>query len=74
MKLSISTLIIRSCTVLSVIGFLYAIGIGLQFRGENRALMSEGIQSAQQLGEEAQTKIEGNLRRVTETIGKASET
>lgn len=73
MQLSISTLIIRSCTVLSVIGILYAIGIGIQFRGENRTLMSEGIQSAQQLGEEAQTQIEGNLRRVTETIDKASE-
>lgn len=72
MQLSISTLIIRSCTVLSVIGILYAIGIGLQFRGENRSLMSEGLQSAQRLGNEAQTQIESNLRRVTETIDNAS--
>jgi len=73
MRLSNTTLIIRSCTVLSVIGFLYAIGIGLQFRGENRTLLSEGLQSAQRLGNEAQTQIESNLRRVTETIDKESE-
>jgi hypothetical protein len=73
MRLSNSTLIIRSCTVLSVIGFLYAIGIGVQYNRVNRALMSEGLQSAQQLGDEAQTQIEGNLRRVTETVDKASE-
>lgn len=73
MRLSNSTLIIRSCTVLSVIGFLYVIGIGLQFRGENRALLSEGLQSAQQRGDEAQTQIESTLRRVTETIDKVSE-
>ena len=73
MRLSYSTLIIRSCAVLSVIGFLYAIGIGLQFRGENRALLSEGLQSAQQRGDESQTQIESTLRRVTETIDKVSE-
>jgi hypothetical protein len=56
-----------------VIGFLYAIGIGIQLRGENRALTSEGLQSAQRLGDEAQTQIESNLRRVTETIDKVSE-
>jgi hypothetical protein len=66
------TFIIRGCAVLSVIGFLYAIGIGIQYHRDNRALMSEGLQSAQQLGQKAQTQIEGNLRRVTETIDKAS--
>jgi len=73
MRLSYSTLIIRSCAVLSVIGFLYAISIGLQFRGENRALLSEGLQSAQQRGDDTQTQIESTLRRVTETIDKVSE-
>ena len=73
MRLSYSTLIIRSCAVLSVIGFLYAIGIGLQFRGENRALLSEGLQSAQQRGDESQTQIESTLRRVTEKIDKVSD-
>ncbi|HEY5703125.1 MAG TPA: cache domain-containing protein, partial [Gammaproteobacteria bacterium] len=70
--MSFTTFIIRSCAVLSVIGFLYAIGIGLQFRGDNQALMNKGLQSAQRHGDEAQTQIESNLRRVTETIGKAS--
>lgn len=70
--MSFTTFIIRSCAVLSVIGFLYAIGIGLQFRGDNQALMNEGLRSAQRHGDEAQTQIESNLRRVTETIGKAS--
>ncbi len=73
MRLSYSTLIIRSCAVLSVIGFLYAIGIGLQFRGENQALLSEGLLSAQQRGDESQTQIESTLRRVTEKIDKVSE-
>ena len=35
-----------------------AIGIGIQFRWENRALVREGVQSAQQRGDEAQTLIE----------------
>ena len=35
--------------------------------------MNEGIQSAQQLAEEAQVQIESNIRRITETIDKASE-
>jgi cache domain-containing protein len=73
MRLSYSTLIIRSCAVLSVIGFLYAIGIGLQFSGENRTLLSEGLQSAQQRGGETQTQIESTLRRVAEKVGKVSE-
>jgi hypothetical protein len=56
-----------------VIGFLYAIGIGLQYHWENRALMNEGLQSAQRLGEETKTQIENTLLRVTKTIDKASE-
>jgi Cache domain len=72
MRLSYSTLIIRSCIVLSVIGVLYVIGMGIQYRGENRTLLSEGLQSAQKLGNEAQSQIESNLMRVTETIDKES--
>ena len=73
MNISSTTFIIRSCAVLSVIGFLYAIGIGIQFRWENRALMREGVQSAQQRGDEAQTQIESTLKRVTKTIDEVSE-
>ena len=73
MNIFTTTFTLRSCAVLSVIGFLYAIGIGIQFHRENRILMSEGLRSAQQLGREAQTQIEHNLSRVTETIDKASE-
>ena len=72
MNIFASTFIIRSCAVLSVIGLLYAIGIGIQYHRDNRALMSERIQSAQQVGQKAQTQIESNLGHVTETIDKAS--
>jgi hypothetical protein len=67
-----ATFIMRSCAVLSVVGFIYAIGIGVQYRGENRTLMSQGVQSAQRLGNEAQAQIQSTLRRVSETVDTAS--
>lgn len=73
MKIFSAAFIVRSCAFLSVVGILYAIGIGLQYRGENRALMSDGLQSAQRLGDKAQIQIESTLRRVSETVDKSSE-
>jgi hypothetical protein len=73
MNIPSTTFIIRSCAVLSVIGFLYAIGTGIQYHRVNQELINEGLQSAQQLGQEAQTQIESNLRRVTKTIDKVSD-
>lgn len=73
MHLLTATSVIRGFTVLSVIVFLYVIMIGLQYRMENKSLISEGIQSAQQLGEEAQSKIESKLRHVIKMIDRASE-
>lgn len=73
MNISFINFIIWSCAVLSVIGFLYAISIGLQYYGDNRALMKDGIQSAQKIGYQVQTRIESNLRRVSKMIDKASE-
>ena len=64
--------IVRGFAVLSLIGFLYVIAMGMQYHKENRTLMSEGVQSAQKIGEEARAQVESNLRRVTETIDKAS--
>ena len=73
MNMSAAGLIRWSCAVLSVIGLLYAIAIGLHFRGENRTLLDEGLQPAQRLADEVQAQIEGTLRRVAETIDAAAE-
>jgi cache domain-containing protein len=66
------TLIIRGFTVLAVIGFIYVLGISFQFIDKNRELVREGIQQAQQIGENAQSQIESNLRRIAETVDEAS--
>ena len=66
-------LIIRSCTILSVIGFLYTIGSGVQYQRENRVLTTAEIESARRLGNEAQTQIESTLFRISDTVNKASE-
>ncbi|MEE8527627.1 MAG: cache domain-containing protein [Gammaproteobacteria bacterium] len=71
--MSAAGLIRWSCAVLSVIGLLYAIAIGLHFRGENRTLLDEALQPAQRLADEVQAQIEGTLRRVAETIDAAAE-
>lgn len=73
MNIFVSTIFIRICTVLSVLGFLFVFGIGIQYHRDNQALVSIGIQSAQKVGQKAQTEIEKNLRHVTETIDEASE-
>ncbi len=73
MNISFTTFIIRSCGVLSLIVFLYTIGIGLQYHRENRTLTNDGLESAMRLGVEAQTRIESTLMRVTETVNKAAE-
>ena len=73
MYLPTKTSIIRSFTILSIIGFIYVVSISLQFHWENKTLMNEGIQSAQQLGKDTQVQIESNLRRVSKIVDKASE-
>lgn len=73
MNLFTSTSILRTCTVLSVVGFLYASGIAIQYHRDNQALINKGIQAARQLGHKEQTRISHDLRRVTETIDKASD-
>jgi hypothetical protein len=68
MNLLSATFLSRSCAVLSIIGFLYALVIGLQVRDENRVLMDKGIQSARHVGKEAQGRIENTLMHATGTI------
>ena len=44
-----------TCVALSAIAFLFAIGLGLQFREENRKLGNEGLQAARSLAEDLLT-------------------
>ena len=73
MHKSTATFIFSSCMVLSAIALVYSIGIGLQFRGENQALMDERLQSVRRLAEEARTEIAATLKDVSETTGAAAE-
>jgi hypothetical protein len=65
-----TTFLKRGCAVLSAIGFLYALVIGLQVQGENQLLMDKGLQSSQQVGKEAQGRIENTLRHASGIIDK----
>ena len=66
-------LILRSCAVLSVIGFLLAVVMLVQYRAENRTLLDDALASARQASEQARDQIGGTLvliaRQVDETAG-----
>ncbi|MCK5362542.1 MAG: cache domain-containing protein, partial [Gammaproteobacteria bacterium] len=66
-------LLIRSCAVLSVIGFLLAVVMLLQYRADNRTLLDDALASARQASERARDHIGGTLvliaRTVDETAG-----
>ena len=66
-------LILRSCAVLSVIGFLLAAVMLLQYRADNRTLLDDALASARQASEQARDHIGGTLvriaREVDETAG-----
>jgi hypothetical protein len=66
-------LLLRSCAVLSVIGFLLALVMLLQYRADNRALLDDALASARQASEQARDHIGGTLvliaRKVDETAG-----
>jgi hypothetical protein len=66
-------LILRSCAVLSIIGFLLAIALLLQFRAENRTLLDDALASTRQISEGARDRIAGTLviiaRQVDESAG-----
>lgn len=68
-----ATFVARGCAVLSVIGFVYAVGIGLHFRDENRTLVDQGLQGARTLVDEGQAQIEAAVRHVTTTIDEVAE-
>jgi hypothetical protein len=61
-------LILRCCAVLSVIGFLLAIVLWLQFRAENRALLDDALASARQISEAARDQIGGTLVRISREV------
>jgi hypothetical protein len=57
-------LILRSCAVLSVIGFLLAVVLVLQYQAENRTLLDDALASARQISEQARDQIGGTLVRI----------
>ena len=61
-------LILRCCAVLSVIGFLLAVVLLLQFRAENRALLDDALATARQISEVARDQIGGTLVRITREV------
>jgi hypothetical protein len=54
-------LILRGCAVLSIVGFLLALVLSLQFRADNRALLDDALASARHITEEARDRIGGTL-------------
>ena len=58
-------LILRSCAVLSSIGFLLAVVLLLQYRADNRELLDDALTSARQISGEARDYIEGTLARIS---------
>ena len=58
-----ATFVARGCAVLSVIGFVYAVGIGLHFRDENRTLVDQGLQGARTLVDEGHAQIEAAVTK-----------
>lgn len=61
-------LILRSCTVLSLVGFVLVIVLVLQFRAQNRALLDDALTTARQISEVARDQIGGTLVRITREV------
>lgn len=61
-------MILRSCAGLSLVGFVLAIILVLQFRAENRALLDDALVSARQISEVARDQISGTLVRITREV------
>ncbi len=66
-------LILRCCALLSVIGFLLAVVLWLQFRAENRALLDDALASARQISEAARDQIGGTLVRISREVDGTAE-
>jgi len=56
-----SKLIIRSCALIALAGFVLALVLGLQFRAQNRALLEAAVAAARQATEQARDSIGGTL-------------
>jgi len=65
-------LILRSCAALSVIGFLLAVALSLQYRAQNRALLDSALTSSRQIAEDARDRIGGVLVRVTRELNESA--
>ena len=57
-------LILRSCAVLSVFGFLLSVVLLLQYRADNRTLLDDALTSARLISEQARDRIGGTLVRI----------
>jgi type II secretory pathway pseudopilin PulG len=67
-----SKLILRSCTVLSVVGFLLAVVLALQYRAENTARLDAALANAQQISERAREQIADKLVIIAEEVNRAA--
>jgi len=66
-------LVVRGCGIVSLVGFVLAVVLTLQFRAQNRTLLEDGVTAASQATEQARDSIGGTLVLISRGIDVTAE-